>query len=135
MTVESRTGQVRLAFSPDASLLRVVRGAVYFVAQQSHFAEAEALNLTHAVEQACRITITEQARERLEETLRLRLDIFPDRLEVTVEEGNLAELAETSPDAFLIARGVDRVVQETEEGVSRVTLVKYRRRSAPPGAG
>lgn len=129
MTTEHRAGQVSLAFSTDPALLGIVRGAVQFVARRNRFAEAEALNLTHAVEQACRMIIAEHYQGRPTETLRLRLDILTDRLEVVVEDGEMAALPETSPDAFLMARGVDRVVQErTAEGLLRLTLIKYRSR-------
>ncbi|MFQ5816627.1 MAG: hypothetical protein ACE5H2_01550 [Terriglobia bacterium] len=130
MSPEPRAGQVSLVLSTDLTLLGVIRGAVYLVAQQNRFAEAEAMNLTHAVEQACRILIAGHYQNRPEATLRLRLDSFADRLEVVVEDGDLGALTGSAPEAFLMARGVDRVVQEqTGEGIYQLTLIKYRRQS------
>lgn len=131
MTTEQRTGQVSLAFSAEAGLLRVVRCAIAFVAERSQFSEAETLNLTQAVEQACRLIIAEQYQNRPQEMLRLRLDVFADRLEVLVEDGEMGGLPDGSPDGFLIALGVDRITQEqTAEGLYRLTLVKYHSRRA-----
>lgn len=134
MNSELPSAQVNLAFSADPALLGVIRGAISMVAEQNQFAEADALNLIFTVEQTCRAIIAEQDQHQPAETLRLRLDVFPDRLEVMLEDGELEELAEASPDGYLIARGVDRVVQEqTEEGVQWLTWVKYRSRQQPEG--
>lgn len=131
MSREAPPGQVSLVFSADAALLGVIRGAISMVAQQNKFGEAEALNLTYAVEQTCRMIISEQYQGRPQETLSLRLDIFADRLEIVLEDGETEVLPEGSPEAFLIARGADRLVQEkTAEGVSRLTWVKYRSQPA-----
>lgn len=131
MTAEQRTRKVTLAFSPDPTLLGVVRGAIFFAAQQSHLGEAAAMNLSNAVEQACRVLIRERSAADNEESVQLELDVFADRLEVLFEEGELGADFEASPDAFLLQRSVDRIVQdETPAGGRRLTLVKYRQPAA-----
>lgn len=130
MTAEQRTRKVILAFSPDPTLLGVVRGAIFFAAQQSHLAEAAAMNLSNAVEEACRVLIRERS-AGTEDSVQLELDVFADRLEVLFEEGELGADFEASPDGFLLLRGIDRIVQdETPAGGRRLTLVKYRQPAA-----
>jgi len=128
MFLQVNPGKVILALCSDPSLLEVVRGAVRLLAGQHGFGEAETLNLQHAVEQACRIIFREHYAGQRDQILKLCLQTFADRMEIVLEDsGTPAQLDAASPDAFLVARGVDRVMQEQPpEGGNRLTLVKYR---------
>lgn len=128
MPPNAKRSEVVLALSSDPSLLAVVRGGVGVVALQNGFGKAETLNLQHAVEEACRMIIAEHYGGRCDQTLKLRLQVFAERLEIVLEDsGTPSHLDASSPRAFLITRGVDRVTQEqSPDGNNRLTLVKYR---------
>ncbi len=131
MPADAKRSEVVLALSSDLSLLDVVRGGVGLVALQNDFDEAATLNLQYAVEQACRLIIAEHYGGRSDQTVTLHLEAFADRLEIMLEDsGTPSELDTSSPRAFLIARGVDRVTQEHfPEAGNRLTLVKYHSRT------
>jgi anti-sigma regulatory factor (Ser/Thr protein kinase) len=127
MSGPTPSARLWLNFSLDLSLLGVARAVVQVFARQQAFSEPDALNLTQAVEQACRL-LMRSAGARGEGQLRLRLESYADHLEVVVEDGPLREWDQSSADAFLMTRGVDRLVQEeSEPGRGRLTLIKYRR--------
>lgn len=133
MTVESNRVEMKLPNDPAA--LPAMSAAVVHLAQRAGLDDAGQQDLAAAAEEACRNTF------RLLHGEGARLSVvvqdFPDRVEVTVEhtgealpsagletfagfgsaDGDLSGLA-------LLAR-VDRVLYNTEAGISRMTLVKY----------
>ena len=128
MNAEARLTQLRLSFSPDPLLLGVVRDAAQIAARQATFSEADAFNLGHSVEQACRLVLEQQQGSGVEADIHLQLCVFPDRIEARLEDVNLEALPMSSPDFSLMARGVDRLLQEkTTPPRGQLTMVKYRR--------
>jgi hypothetical protein len=127
MNEEARLRQLRLSFSPDPALFGVVRDAAQIAARQATFSEADAFNLGHSVEQACRLVLEQQEGSGVEADIHLQLHVFADRIEALVEDVNLEALPVSSPDFFLLERGVDRLLQEkTTPPRGQLTLVKYR---------
>lgn len=115
---------VAVALTPDLGLLPVLQGLVNRLAEKMGFGESQRFNLQEGVRQACR-SLIENWGERGDEEMELKFSGFSDRLEIVVENGE-GGAAATGPESFLLNQLLDRVVlEETGEGKSRITLVKY----------
>ena len=115
---------VAMALTPDLGLLPVVEGLVNRLAEKMGFGESQRLNLQKGVGRACRQLIENWGGNGGGE-MQLEFSGFSDRLEIVVEDGEGAREA-AEPDSFLLNQLLDRVVfEETGEGKSRITLVKY----------
>lgn len=135
MTTEPN--RVSIQLSIDSRLLRGVAGAVEHFAQRAGLDEAACRNLVEAAEQACETTFLLLAQGQ---DLLILIEDFPDRVEVTLEHrgealpsagldtfagfGGEGEPAGDLSGLALMSR-VDRVLYDTRDGTSRMTLVKY----------
>lgn len=129
---EDKQTAVQLALTPAPELLPVVRTFVDRLAEQMSFAESQRVSLRQGVQQVCRRIMEKPASLRGQE-LRMEVCGFPDRMEIVLEaKGQARETAEA--DAALLNQLLDRVVfEEAEDGLMRITLVKYhsQKRSQP----
>lgn len=115
---------VGMALTPDPQLLPVVQGLVNRLAEKMGFGEGQRFNLQEGVRQACRYLIENWGTSPAED-IELEFSGFADRLEIVVENGEGGGEA-ASPESFLLNQLLDRVVfEETEQGKSRITLIKY----------
>lgn len=143
-SVASEPLRTELIFEDDPRLLPSVKAAVIHPAQHLEFAPPEQAELAEAAEEACRGAFP--LLDSADGDLHLIVDEFPDRVEVSVEysgeplpAAGLDSFAVTgAPDdaplgvsgAMLLTR-VDRVLYETHDRLSRMTLVKYLPGRAP----
>jgi len=126
-------GRIELRLTQDARLMAVVVRAVESFAERVGFAAAATQALGEAAEQACNDSFAQM--DDAPGQVGVIVEEFADRIEITVEhEGDAGPAA--GLDTFgafggaggaglaLLAR-VDRVQYQTENGVSRMKLVKY----------
>ncbi len=120
----ARQVAVVLELTTDPELLAVVRRTAGVLASQLGFPKGQQLSLQEGVEQACQQLLQRSGCEG--RTLPVVFTGFSDRLEIVVE--NEADGTETSEEeSYLLRQLLDRVVvEETEAGKLRLTLVKYR---------
>lgn len=127
----------------DPRLLAAVGGIVEHVGERVGLPTAEQKALVAATDEACRATFPLACNHDLK--LKIIIQDFPDRVEVTLEHGGepvppaglhtfAAQAAEAgagkASGSALMAK-VDRVLFETKDGRSRMTLVKYIGNHAP----
>jgi anti-sigma regulatory factor (Ser/Thr protein kinase) len=132
----------------DPRLLAAVGGIVEHVGERVGLPTAEQKALAAATEEACRATFPLAGNHDLK--LKVIIQDFPDRIEVTLEHGGepvptagLHTLSATAAEqagagkasgSALMAK-VDRVLFETKDGRSRMTLVKYIAATTPRKPG
>ena len=128
----------------DPRLLAAVGGIVEHVGERVGLPTTELRALADATDEACRATFPLAGNHDVK--LKIIIQDFPDRIEVTLEHGGepvpaagsyafagrAAEQAGTgkASGSALMAK-VDRVLFETRDGRSRMTLVKYIGNHAP----
>jgi hypothetical protein len=127
-------GRAHVALDADPRLLAGLSGAVEHFAQMTGFDPAGCADLMDAVETTCRETFPLASAG----TVDVLLSSYPDRVEIAVEHRGEAQPA-AGLDTFLGGAGVpagaglallnrvDRILYNTEGGVSRTTLIKRRK--------
>ena len=137
MSTEHTRAELRLRNDPW--LLRGLAGAVEHFAQRGELSAEEQQDLISATAEACQNTF--QLLAENDGTLGIVLEDFADRIEITLEHRGAA-LPSAGLETFagfggeggeggdlsglMLLSRVDRVLYNTENGVSRMTLVKYR---------
>jgi anti-sigma regulatory factor (Ser/Thr protein kinase) len=122
----------------DPRLLAAVGGIVEHVGERVGLPAVEQRALAAATDEACRATFPLVGNHDL--TLKIIIQDFPDRVEVTLEHNGepvpsaglhtfAAQAAEQAgsgkASGFALMAKVDRVLFETKDARSRMTLVKY----------
>ena len=136
--------RTELILEDEPRRLPSVKAAVIHPAQRLGFAPSEQAELTEAAEEACRGAFP--LLDSADGGLHLIVEEFPDRIEVSIEyfgeplpAAGLDSFAVTGATddpplgvsgALLLTR-VDRVLYETRDRLSRMTLVKYLPGRAP----
>jgi hypothetical protein len=142
--VASEPIRTELILEDEPRLLPSVKAAIIHPAQHLGFAPSEQAELTEAAEEACRGAFP--LLDSADGGLHLIVEEFPDRIEVSIEyfgeplpAAGLDSFAVTgaaddpppgASGALLLTR-VDRVLYETRDRLSRMTLVKYLPGRAP----
>lgn len=116
---------VRMTLTPAPEFVAIVQGFLNRLAEQQGFSESQRLNLREGMRQAL-VGLRKPGLEAVGRDWNLEFLGFPDRLEIVLEtEDESAAGSET--DLYLLNQMMDRVVlEETEAGRRRLTLVKYR---------
>lgn len=139
MTESART---EVTLENDPRLLAAVIPIVQHAAQNAGLDQQSQLGLVSAAVQACKETFP--FLNGRESFLRMIVQNFPDRVEVAIEHpgegapmagldsfcGGCGEAAQGIA-AALFRTQLDRVLYESRDGRTRVTLVKYRAECAP----
>jgi hypothetical protein len=132
--VASEGHRVELTLTNDSRLVSAVTGAVNHFAVRAGFDAAARKALIEATEQACLDTFKLLPSD--DAPLGVVIEDFEDRLEITFEHTGeatpsagletfgIAGLEDAQSGLALLSR-VDRVQYHTEEGISRMKLVKY----------
>lgn len=136
--------RTELILEDEPRLLPSVKAAVIHPAQRLGFAPSEQAELTEAAEEACRGAFP--LLDSADGGLHVIVEEFPDRIEVSIEYSGeplpaagldsfaVTGTADDAPlgisGALLLTR-VDRVLYETRDRLSRMTLVKYLEGRAP----
>jgi hypothetical protein len=136
MTTAVEHTRSELLLMDDPRLMPALLGVVSYVAKRAELPVEEEARLAEAAEQACQNTFP--LLNRADPMLKLVVEDFPDRIEITLEHSGTA-LPSAGLDSFashgqqepakgsgaLLLTQVDRVLYETRNGRSRMTLVKY----------
>jgi len=136
----------RIVTSNDPGLLQVLRGVVRYRAQQAGIAESDAEALAMAIDEAASNVIRHTYGNRHDARLALELWIYPDRMELVLEDsGPKVEPGEVRPrpledvrpgglGTFFIKSFVDECAyEENFPAGNRLKLVKYFSRKVAPG--
>jgi hypothetical protein len=107
-----------LKLTSDARLVAAVAGAVGYFADQAGLDAGGRADLITAIEEACREIFP--LLDTADSVLSVRIEGFPDRIEVVLEHQGQPVPAARLPH-------VDRVQYETQGSTSHMTLVKYVR--------
>lgn len=131
----TKTSRVVLRLTKDERLVAAVEAAAGHFAERVFLDTSARADLVTVAADVCRATFPLLAGP--DATLEVTLEGFSDRIELTLEHEGQAELApDLATFAFpreggdelgginLLAR-VDRVLCDSQEGTSRMTLVKY----------
>ncbi len=128
----------------DPRLLAAVGGIVEHVGERVGLPATEQKALAAAAEEACRATFPLTGNH--DAKLKIIIQDFPDRVEVTLEHGGepaptagwhtfasrvLEQAGTGKASGSVLMMKVDRVLYETKGGRSRMTLVKYIGNNAP----
>jgi hypothetical protein len=134
-------GRVEFNLHEDSRLIPAIGAIVSHAAQRAGLSPTAQNGLAEAAVEACRDTFPlVQGHGPHQPELRLIIEDFPDRVEVTIEHSG-EDLPTAGLDSFVVdatttqpATGishalqntnVDRVQYEKREGRSRMTLIKY----------
>ncbi len=142
-SVASEDGRTEVVLGDDPRFFGVVEGVVYHVGQRAGLSASDQQQLAEAAAQACLSTFP--LLNGHESRLKLIVKEFADRIEITLEHsGEAVPIAgldsfasgihkhdsDQCSGASLLTR-VDRVLYETCDACSRITLVKYLAERAP----
>lgn len=134
---------MEVVLGDDPRFFGAVEGIVYYIGQRAGLSASAQQQLAGATLQACRSTFP--LLNGQESRLKLIVENFADRIEITLEHSGeavpiagldsfAAGIHKPNPDecsgASLLTQ-VDRVLYETRNGCSRMTLVKYLAERAP----
>jgi anti-sigma regulatory factor (Ser/Thr protein kinase) len=135
---------LRISITSEPRLLHVLRGVVRWVAAASGFCASDAERLAMAVDEAAANIIRHSYGHRTDNELALTAQVFPDRLELALEdqaprvEGSkckpraLEDLRPGGLGTYFINCFMDEVAYEDVPKGNRLRLVKYFPRKDSP---
>lgn len=138
-----------LTFSSDPRLMKVLRAVIHFFAAQVGFPEDETMNLMLAADEACTNIIRHGYGGQRNQTISLRVESLPDRLEIVFEDRGVAmpadrlkvqpvpcderELKPGGLGTLLITSIMDRVDYESEpRRGNRLSMTKHLAKESKP---